>query len=266
MTVGKVTFLDSYLFLHMRLANFPKTFGLTEMKKGYFPHLANTQANQNYVGPYFPEDIYIPGQMSEKDRADFKKWHNDKIEAGTIFDFKYEMEEYCRSDVDILRCGCGKFRKFLIDQSGLDPLTESCTIAQGCSKVWRKNYMPEDCIAIIPPEGYPNQKNYSIKAVRWIQSVAYENEVEIKHALNGGEVKICGHYVDGYYEASKTIFEFYGCYWHGCPTHFPDRERKNHHNCLTMKQLYKQTNEHKQLFVDSGYRVVEMWECDYDQK
>ena len=43
MTVGKVTFLDSYLFLHMRLANFPKTFGLTEMKKGYFPHLANTQ-------------------------------------------------------------------------------------------------------------------------------------------------------------------------------------------------------------------------------
>ena len=33
-----------------------------------------------------------------------------------------------------------------------------------------------------------------------------------------------------------------------------------------MKQLYKQTNEHKQLFVDSGYRVVEMWECDYDQK
>ena len=266
MTVGKVTFLDSYLFLHMRLANFPKTFGLTEMKKGYFPHLANTQANQNYVGPYFPEDMYIPGQMSEKDRVDFKKWYNAKIEAGTIFDFKYEMEEYCRSDVDILRRGCGKFRQFLIEQSGLDPLTESCTIAQGCSKVWRKNYMPEDCIAIIPPEGYPNQKNYSIKAVRWIQSVAYDNEVEIQHALNGGEVKICGHYVDGYHEASKTIFEFYGCYWHGCPTHFPDRERKNHHNCLTMKQLYKQTNEHKQLFEDSGYRVVEMWECDYDQK
>ena len=47
MTAGKVTFLDSYLFLHMRLAN--------------FPHLANTQANQNFVGPYFPEDMYIPG-------------------------------------------------------------------------------------------------------------------------------------------------------------------------------------------------------------
>ena len=35
MKVGRVTFLDSYQFLHMRLANFPDTFGLTEMKKGY---------------------------------------------------------------------------------------------------------------------------------------------------------------------------------------------------------------------------------------
>ena len=54
MKVGRDTFLDSYQFLHMRLANFPETFGLTEMKKGYFPHLANTLANQKYLGPYFP--------------------------------------------------------------------------------------------------------------------------------------------------------------------------------------------------------------------
>ena len=33
--------------------------------------------------------------------------------------------------------------------------------------------MPEYCIAIIPPEGYPNQKNYSIKAVRWISVFLY---------------------------------------------------------------------------------------------
>ena len=44
--------------------------------------------------------------------------------------------------------------------------------------------MPENSIAIIPPEGYPNQKNYSIKAVRWIQSEAKERGIEIKYALN----------------------------------------------------------------------------------
>ena len=36
MKVGRVTLLDSYQFLHMRLANFPDTFGLTEMKKVTF--------------------------------------------------------------------------------------------------------------------------------------------------------------------------------------------------------------------------------------
>ena len=80
------------------------------------------------------------------------------------------MEEYCRSDVDILRRGCGCFRRELINISGLDPLSEACIFAQACSKVWRKNHMPKKSIAIIPPEGYPNQNNNSIKAVRWIQS------------------------------------------------------------------------------------------------
>ena len=71
MKVGRVTFLDSYQFLHIRLANFPDTFGLTEMKKCYFPHLANTLANQKYVGSYFPVDMYNPGQMYVKDREVF---------------------------------------------------------------------------------------------------------------------------------------------------------------------------------------------------
>ena len=39
MKVGRVTFLDSYQFLYMRLANLPDTVGLTEMRKSYFPTL-----------------------------------------------------------------------------------------------------------------------------------------------------------------------------------------------------------------------------------
>ena len=49
---------------------------------------------------------YNPGQMSVKDCEVFLAWHKGKIESGAIFDFKWEMEEYCRSDVDILRKGC----------------------------------------------------------------------------------------------------------------------------------------------------------------
>ena len=86
-------------------------------------------------------------------------------------------------------------------------------------------------------------------------------KIEIRHALNGGEEKICGHYVDGYHQDSKTLFEFYGCYWHGCPRHFPDRNRINPHNCRSMQQLYAETLQKKDTLKEAGYRVIDIWEC-----
>ncbi len=37
----KIKFIDSLSFIPMRLADFPKTFGIDELAKGYFPHLFN---------------------------------------------------------------------------------------------------------------------------------------------------------------------------------------------------------------------------------
>ena len=48
---GQLKFKDSMSFLNMPLENFTKTFGLTELKKGYFPHSFNRKENQNYEGP-----------------------------------------------------------------------------------------------------------------------------------------------------------------------------------------------------------------------
>ena len=46
-TFDRITFIDSLSFFQMPLSAFPKTFGLTELKKGYFPHLFNTLSNQS---------------------------------------------------------------------------------------------------------------------------------------------------------------------------------------------------------------------------
>ena len=70
----------------------------------------------------------------------------------------------------------------------------------------------------------------------------------------------------GYHEESRTVFEFYGCYWHGCPTHFPDRNRVQHHQCLTMHQLYILTIGKSEDLRRAGYQVMELWECDYDKR
>ena len=45
-----VHFINSLSFFTMPLSAFPKTFGLRELKKGFFPHLFNSPANQEYVG------------------------------------------------------------------------------------------------------------------------------------------------------------------------------------------------------------------------
>ena len=34
-----IRFIDSLNFISMKLANFPKTFGIEELAKGHFPHL-----------------------------------------------------------------------------------------------------------------------------------------------------------------------------------------------------------------------------------
>ena len=49
-----IKFMDSLSFIPMRLADFPKTFGVDELAKGYFPHLFNKKENKNYIGPKPP--------------------------------------------------------------------------------------------------------------------------------------------------------------------------------------------------------------------
>ena len=49
----KIKILDSLNFLNIPLDKLPKSFGLKEMKKGYFPHLYNTQEMNNLEGSKF---------------------------------------------------------------------------------------------------------------------------------------------------------------------------------------------------------------------
>ena len=48
-----IKILDSLNFLNMLLDKLPKSFGLKEMKKGYLPHLYNTQQMNNLEGSKF---------------------------------------------------------------------------------------------------------------------------------------------------------------------------------------------------------------------
>lgn len=59
----------------MALANFTKTFGLIELKKGFFPHFFNTVENQDYVGQIPAAHYYNPDEMSPSKTEETLKWH-----------------------------------------------------------------------------------------------------------------------------------------------------------------------------------------------
>ena len=56
-----IRMLDSLIFLPMALSHLPKSFGLKELKKGYFPHLYNTPKHEQDFDKVLPNlpDIHF---------------------------------------------------------------------------------------------------------------------------------------------------------------------------------------------------------------
>jgi len=100
----------------MKLAALPKSFGLIELKKGWFSHYFNRRENQQYIGAYPNPEYYGHSYFNVQERADFLKWY--ETVTNMQFDFQKEILEYCRSDVDILRKACLKFRDLLMKCTG----------------------------------------------------------------------------------------------------------------------------------------------------
>ena len=208
-------FIDSLNFIPMSLSQFPKTFGKTELCKGYFPHLFNKEENQSYVGPIPPVPYYSPNTMKPEAREAFLAWHKEQVENNYVFDFRNEIIKYCRSDVDILRQCCMEFREMLRDKTGgIDPFEDCLTIASYCHRVYRTNFMKKDSIAVFHHNRQLKMKQSNM-AVKWLSYEMERNDIHIQHVRNGGEKRVGRYSLDGYCEELNTAYEFQGCFWHG---------------------------------------------------
>ena len=258
-----VRFIDSLNFLQMPLKSFPKTFGMSELKKGYFPHYFNKECNKNYVGTIPSKRNYGYNQMKPDERVKFLKWYDDRVSENYIFDFKKEILEYCRSDVDILRRGIMKLREDFIQLENIDPLCY-ITIASVCMTIYRSNYMLKKTIAIVPE--YVKTDNFSKTSIMWLNCVS--NGANIKHALNGGEKKLVignkTYKVDGFCKETNTVYEFYGCFWHGCPKCYRPNiiNSKNQKDMGTLNDL---TIEKRETIKNAGCNHVSTYECQLNK-
>ena len=67
--------------------------------------------------------------MKKADREKFDVWY--ETTEGKTFNFKQEMYKYCKSDVDILRRGCMKFRELFIQIAGGSALFRQAVFQYG---------------------------------------------------------------------------------------------------------------------------------------
>ena len=191
---GPLKFIDSLSFLPMPLASFSATFNITEIKKGFFPHLFNTPDNQNYEGRIPDIEFYDPDSMMPKKKEELINWHADQVRRNVTFNFKQEMIEYCKSDVALLKAGCIKFQQEFEREASFNPMEKCFTIASACNLYWRKKHLTPDTIAVEPLRGWRGANtNQSIKALQWLYFK--ENQIpkqgasadRIRHVRNGGE-------------------------------------------------------------------------------
>ena len=91
--------------------------------KGHSLICFNVSDNYNYVGPLPALRYYDPNGMKEPLRTQLIEWH--KAHENDVFDFAKEIHEYCKSDVQLLKSGCIKFRNAFITDTGIDPF-QSC--------------------------------------------------------------------------------------------------------------------------------------------
>ena len=276
---GPITFKDSLRFLPFPLAAFPSTFGIKEIKKGYFPHAFNTPQNQGYVGSIPPKSFYDPDGMKPKDKKSFEDWYDEQRGE---FDPQKELIEYCHSDVALLKAGCEAFVTQFMQEADFNPFERCATIASACNLYWRRSIEEGDDasrIAVRPLRGWQGaQVNHSRAALEWLafhesQLPCEGFEERIRHARNGGEKSVKTskgrEFVDGLDKttAPYTVYEFLGCLWHGCPRCYPRRRDVRHTVMIdrSPNEAHRATLE-KLRRLQERYDVKYIWGCEWIRK
>ena len=196
--------------------------------------------------------------MNTNERQEFLRWYEELTNAECVFDFETEIEEYCCSDVDILRRCCLQFKQLMEEVCNLDPFKYCVTIASACNRVFRQEFLEEDTIVLIPAQGYQPARKYSVMALQWLTWIHHQSGDRILHALNGGEQRIDNNFVDGYDPTKKIM----GCLWHGCrKCYLPDTV--NPVNDTSMEEGTIRKIEH---FKKLGYQVEVKWEWEFKQE
>lgn len=88
----------------------------------------------------------------------------------------------------------------------------------------------------------------------WLDSFNNNNIIR-EHTILIGNRKFK---VDGFDPLTNTIYEYFGKFWHGCPS-TTDHTKINPKNKIPYKILYEKTLERIDIFENSGFNLISIW-------
>lgn len=254
-----VSFIDSLSFIPLPLSKFAASFGLTNCSKGEYPYKFNTPENENYIGAYPSLEYYPIDTMSKEKYSKFIEWYNSVKDQ--TFNNRDELIKYCRQDVQILRAGCLNFMLQFLNTTSINPFLQAITIADAVMKVYRKNYLKVNTLAITP------KNNYNSQFIHLQSRVGLKYLLHIKkvfpNLLFEYRLKNTNFIVDGFDEHTNTVFEFLGCFYHGhsCLLHREYKCSKDPQD--TLQKRYETTMNRLRKIEQLGYKIIIAWECEF---
>lgn len=225
---GYISFIDSLNFIPGSLSKFKDMFGLEDdYEKGFFPYMFLSYSNWNYVGKLPPSDQFgfnLNDTKCKRVQA-FLKWYNEQPKDN--YSLREQCISYCDSDVKVLRAGCLSYNKLIMKISGINAFTCTLTLAQLSMTIFRKKFMKEGMLGIIPENNYRLNGNQSKMCRSWLTYLNYfkSKETNVNYYVEP-EVRLRGEHkfiVDGFCKNwpfinndKQSIFEALGCFYHGC--------------------------------------------------
>ena len=122
--------------------------------------------------------------------------------------------------------------------------------------------MPTGSFTIRVAENQFKSKGSMKMAIEWLEWVAQQERIHIRHQLNNTEKRIGDGRlpVDEFNAQTQTVYQFHGCYWHGHNCSLNRGKDFNEKRKKPMCELLEETRANTEYIKSKGYNVVEMWE------
>ncbi|XP_055389326.1 uncharacterized protein LOC129618545 [Condylostylus longicornis] len=249
--------VDSLNFLPIPLSKFTSAFGLDKNEvKGYYPYLFNTKANYNYVGEIPSTEMFALNNFNSHELEKFYLWYNNLKKSNYVYNNREELIKYCIQDVNVLRQGCLKFMNDYLQLLNINPFFETFTLAQACLTAYQKHFLKENTLGVTPINNYSKKKNQSLIGLMWLE---FKNQASCGKIKYEYDLPDCNFTVDGFNPNTNTVYEFLGCFYHGCEDCFFDRNLVVHG--YKMQARFENAMCKIAVLKQSGYNVCCEWEC-----